>query len=256
MKILYDEKIIERHKHRQRLSFSKNAAVYRLVSDYVIENLKDMGFNGENAYDLSAKNGYLINKLAELDCKPKLFFSDAFKDAILPRQATHISEIEMQFNLVIALFCLNLSNNIQEYLMAIKSILKPGDGIFMGTLFGPKNLQELADTFYTVEEKSKNRLSARVHPGISCQDAVGLMKAAGFKDIVVHSEDIRLVFPDLWSLCRFIKANGQSNALMDQNHFLCGKDLFDKFCSHYKDKFSVDSKVYATIEIVHLYGKA
>lgn len=121
------------------------------------------------------------------------------------------------------------------------------NGIMCLTMFGYNTFYELFTALEMCAD-AKNRESNFAMPRLANEDQViGALEQAGFNEVHVEAERIKVRFSDMMSLIKWVKDIG-ANALPKDIYM--GKDLLlranDYYNTHFKDRLGV----YATFEVI------
>ncbi len=162
---------------------------------------------------------------------------------------------DKSFDLVINTLSLHGVNNVPKALSEYKRVLMP-DGLLIANLFGGTTLRNLRNTLYEAEESLYGRISPRVSPMITSEQATRLLQSAGFAMPVVDRDIIKINYKALASLFADIRRMGDSNALADRSKQSVSKRFFKKIEEIYKRDYSDEKsgKLKATFEIIYLTG--
>lgn len=161
-------------------------------------------------------------------------------------------------NLVTSSLSLHWANDLPGVLIQIFRALKER-GLFIGTIFGPETLIELREVITQAEIHTKNGISPRISPFLEVKEAGALLQRAGYKFPVTDSTKVTVHYPDVMTLCKDIRAMGESNALHTRLKSFTSRSLFAELESCYQDMFAITNaegqKVLpVTFEIVMLTG--
>ena len=121
------------------------------------------------------------------------------------------------------------------------------NGTFCATMFGYNTLNELFTTLASCGTKphSIRRLAAR-------EDIESDLKSAGFREISVDYELIKIEFNDVWNLLKWIKAIG-SNVL--NKEIFVGREFLTRVDEDYRRNFPYHQGIAASFEVVWIYAK-
>ena len=214
----------------------------------------------DHILDIGMGTGWLTNKLkfyfpdsviVGIDFAPGMIDAakeknDGFK--IVQADCHQLPFQENTFDLVISNLAFQWSD-VRKSLKNVYDCLKP-DGKFVITMFGFKTFHELFLSLEAVLPEGKKPLSIYRLPMHSHVSEI--MQALRFKDVVCNYEYIKVRFPDMFSILRWIKNVG-ANSL--ERNFFVGKELLEKADSYYNDHFKDKLGVYATFEVLWLEGK-
>ncbi len=154
------------------------------------------------------------------------------------------------FDAVISIATLHRINDLPGTLIQVHNILK-GKGVFIGTLFGVKTLQELKKSSTQIE----GSVSPKVYPFIDVKDAGNLMRRAGFRIAVSDTEDVIIKYKNASQLFTDLKNIGESNAMLSMKKSLVSRSEIESIKQKYmKDFTDKDGLISATFEIITITG--
>ena len=121
------------------------------------------------------------------------------------------------------------------------------DGMICLTMFGRETLKELFDSLEAVkgEKFSIERLAGRAR----IEQA---LKQSGFRDILLHEEIIKVHFPDMLDLIKWLRDIGAN--VLPKNGFL-GKEAIGKAGEFYRNNFSDRLGIISTFEVIWIEAK-
>lgn len=158
------------------------------------------------------------------------------------------------FDLVTSVLDFHYINEIPQFLIKVKHILKPG-GFFIASFFGEENLSELAHVLYVTENEIYGGISPRMPPTIDVKTAAALVQKAGFQDPISEFDKIEVEYSDPLDLLKDIKMMGQGNILKERSRRFFTKTFLKKISENYRKMYGIaDGKVLATFEIVTIMG--
>ena len=123
------------------------------------------------------------------------------------------------------------------------------NGILSLTMFSYHTLNEL---FVALENCLKTQDAFTIHRLASKEEIENAMASAGFRDISVLDERIKVRFPDFLSLVKWIKDIG-ANAI--ERDFYVGRDLLKRTGEYYEQHYKDHLGLFATFEVVWLTAK-
>ena len=124
----------------------------------------------------------------------------------------NIARFEQGFDLIIFSFGMHWINDVPNFLIKIKDLLKP-EGIFIANLAGGNSLKNLRSQIVEVEAKLNQIHSPHISPFIHFDHITPLFQQAGFKEIIVDYENIDLEYQNPYALMKMIKNIGESNSM-------------------------------------------
>jgi len=126
------------------------------------------------------------------------------------------------------------------------------DGKIYLTMFGYETFRELFETFNTVIASNKDEQVLTINRLANRDQVSGAMKEAGFRDIHIDYERIKIRFNDMVGLVKWIKDIG-ANCL--GNSVYLGKDLFEEANQYYERNYKDRLGVYSTLEVIWVWAK-
>jgi NADH dehydrogenase [ubiquinone] 1 alpha subcomplex assembly factor 5 len=158
------------------------------------------------------------------------------------------------FDLVISNLDFHYINDIPQYLIEIKNILKPG-GIFIASFFGEENLSELAHVLHLTENEIYGGISPKMPPTIDVKTAANLLQKAGFQNPISDFERIEVEYSDPLNLLKDLKAMGQGNVMLQRSRRFFTRGFLNKISKNYRRLYQNNNgKILATFEIVTICG--
>ncbi len=153
------------------------------------------------------------------------------------------------FDVIVSNLAFQWVDDLEKAFGLCRQSLK-NDGTFLMTMFGFKTFDEL---FVSLAESSKLKdKTLKIHR-LPMQDEVAeAMRHAGFNDIKVDYERIKVRFTDMMSLIKWIKSIGAN--MLGRDMYI-GKDLLLSANDYYNKNFKDKLGVYATFEVIWVEGK-
>ncbi len=149
-------------------------------------------------------------------------------------------------------FDLILSNLSYQWVLDIQAaareaarVLSTG-GNFYITLFGSRTCQELFQSLHTVFPD----MAIKALPTVA--EIANALTQAGFKNIAIDYEIIKVEFRNVRELLEWLKAIG-SNSLSDSNVFL-GKEALANVDAHYRRHFPYNEGISTSFEVIWGHG--
>ncbi len=244
MNEIFDIEKIRRNRLWARDHMDGHEFLFERAINRMIDNLSDIQRDFENILIVGER----------LSDKIKLNFKN--KNIALFDFFNNLNEIPKfdleQFDCILATPYLHTVNDVQGFLMAMKSYLKP-DGLFMCSYFGGNSLQELRASILEAEVVMLGGASQHIHPMIDHYQFAGLLQSAGFALPVVDFDRVVVEYSDLEKLYLDLRNMGESNALKNRKSNI--KKLKQNIEIYYKNKFFNKGYI-ATFDIVHGIGWA
>ncbi|MCB9994713.1 MAG: SAM-dependent methyltransferase [Hyphomicrobiaceae bacterium] len=161
-------------------------------------------------------------------------------------------ELPGDFDLVISLYDLAITNDVPAFLRTLGNRLRP-DGLLVAAFLGGYTLTELRDAWIEADAERFGGAALRIAPMIEMADASALLQAArlGLPIIDLEPHTIRYAHP--LALMRDIKALGGSNPMRNAAPGLVTPGHLARAIAAYETRFGdPDGRVRATLEIVWL----
>ena len=121
--------------------------------------------------------------------------------------------------------------------------LRPGGLMLLCTL-GPGTLKEFAFAW------SDGGESRRMHPFLDMHVLGDALVHAGFADVVMDVQRVRLQSPDFWGLCRVLSRSGGSGALAARRRGLSAVETFRAAAARYESLRAPDGALLVSVEFV------
>lgn len=125
-----------------------------------------------------------------------------------------------------------------------RRVLRP-DGLLMFTTFGPDTLKELRQAWNMADAEREH-----VNHFIDMHDIGDALIRAGFGQPVMDVEHFTLTYDKPIGVMKDLKAIGATNASLNRNRGLMGKERFQAMLNAY-ETLRHDGKIPATYEVVH-----
>lgn len=165
---------------------------------------------------------------------------------IVQADANSLPFKEKSFDLIISNLAYQWVKQLDQAFVDCQRILKEHGKMYI-TMFGHETLNELFESINSVMKKERPGETLTLRRLASVLDVQAALSAAGFKDVRVDYERIKVRFNDLFDLIKWVKGIG-ANCL--GNSLFLGKDLLDKANQYYCQKYSDRLGVYATLEVI------
>lgn len=122
------------------------------------------------------------------------------------------------------------------------------EGHIMMTMFGYNTFKEIFKSLENVKGSS----SFNIQRLAKVEDVKEALYSAGFKDVIVDYERIKVRYPDMMAILKWIKDIGANTRI--KNLFI-GKDLLGRANDYYNETYCDRFGVYTTFEVIWLEGK-
>ncbi len=160
---------------------------------------------------------------------------------------------EGKFDIIISMFDLPYREDVKQYLLKIKAMLK-NDGFFICVFLGGESLTELRQSITQAEEEIYQRISPHIHPMIRIDQGAFLLQTAGFAMPVADRDIVNIRYKRLESLYVDLLEMAERNALIARVKTPVSKKLFVKTRQIYKKNHFENSHFKARFELVWLSG--
>ena len=217
--------------------YSKPSFIEQEVNQRLLEKLDFIHDQPKTILDLGCGGGEGLKLLGERFPEAKLHGLDLNKNVITKGKTTLADKsIELthadfnqklpypahHFDLVIANFSIQASDNIYELLERIFEILKP-NGLFLFSLLAEESLPEFQESWHAIDQSPHN------NPFISTKDMAGILQESKFKDPVLDCEHIALEYAEVKDAIADIREFNEPLALNKIRTTLTGKSRWQKF---------------------------
>ncbi len=236
------------------LQYAEVAYLDHVVADELDARLEIIKLQPEIILNCGAKDAYTAALLQHRYSKALILsmeINERFFDLSLWLSPL-IAEAEMMpiktasVDLIFSNLMLHSVNDFPKALLEFRRILKP-NGLLIFSMLGRDTLKELRESFSEVSPYP------HIHDYFDMHDVGDSLLKNQFSDPVMDTEEITINFSSPLDLIREIKKSGQSNAHLERQCGLMGKNAWKKMLE-YGEKFR-DGEVFpATFEII--YGHA
>ncbi len=234
---LFDRKLLHQNQRRFAVSFANHNFLYVEVANRINENLQLL--NREFSDILEIERAWcLVNKELKVEIDDE-----------------HLPFKNESFDLIISNLNFHFINQIPQFLLQIKNLLKP-DGIFIASFFGEENLRELAHILYETENEIYGGISPRMPPTIDIKTSAALLQKAGFQNPIADFEKIEITYENPLNLLNDLKLMGQGNIMTKRSRHFFTKKFLTKVLDNYRKLYGNNAgAVTATFEIRTITGQ-
>ncbi|MGX6959829.1 MAG: methyltransferase domain-containing protein [Rickettsia endosymbiont of Pentastiridius leporinus] len=199
----------------------------------IIDRLAMVNKDFTDILEISAKCGYLTKLLKDIypnsqiiatDMSPILLESFEHKDKLCIDDE-HLEFPNNSFDLIVYSLGLHWINDVQRFLFNIRNFLKP-NGVFIGNFVGGSSLRNLRKSLIEAEIASSFKHSSHISPFINFDHVPTLLSQAGFNEVIIDYENIKLEFDSPLMLMREIKNMGESNSLVIRESYAISKKMY------------------------------
>src|SRR3989338_7138090 len=235
--IIFDRKLLRLNRARFAKDFTKHNFLHHEVANRIAENVGFLNREFDDILEIAPRDGYLS---ALITTKNKFIIED---------EENLFSE-KNSFDLIVSNLNLHFINNILQFLLQVKNLLKPG-GIFIASFFGEENLSELAHVLYKTENEIYGGISPRMMPTIDVKTAAALLQKVGFANPISDFEKIKVEYSNPQKLLNDLKFMGQGNILTKRSRRFFTKNFLQKIFQNYQKFYgNADGKISATFELI------
>jgi SAM-dependent methyltransferase len=252
---LFERNLLRAFRKRCAKNFAQHNFLHHEVANRIHENLFCLPIDSNKTFEKILELGAWDTYLSDLINAKQKFTTDAINhsdsfnlvadDEFLPFK-------EQSFDLILSNLNLHFINQIPQFLLQVKNLLKP-DGIFIASFFGEENLHELANILQKTEDDIYGGVSPRMPPTIDVKTAAQLLAKAGFGNSVSDLEKIEIEYSNPQHLLQDLKNMAQSNVLNKRSRRFFTKNFLQKLCQNYQKNYQ-NRKVLATFEIITVSG--
>jgi SAM-dependent methyltransferase len=232
---LFDRGLLRLNYHRSAREFANYSFLHDEVANRIEDNLAFFNKNFEKVLKIQ-RDQFIAN-------------GDEIRadDEFLPFKNN-------SFDLIISNLNFHFINQIPQFLIQVKNLLKPG-GVFIASFFGEENLSELRQVLYEVENKIYGGISPRIAPTIDVKTAAALIQKAGFTNPISTLETIKIEYSGVDKLLKDLKMMGQGNIMHKRSRKFATRRFFEEISKKYHELYQTsDSKLLASFDIVTVIG--
>ncbi len=146
-------------------------------------------------------------------------------------------------DLIVSSIAMPWFDPVDDALAECRRTLRPGGLLLLGTL-GSGTLRELAEAWSGGDGPS------RMHPFADMHVLGDALVHAGFADVVMDVQRIRLEVPGFWPLCRILNRSGGSGALTARRRGLTAAETFRAAEARYQMRRGADGALPVSVEFV------
>ena len=235
------------------------ARVMRIARDALLDRLDDVRIAPRRIVDLGAGTGATARGLARrfrradvLSIDPAvslLHRAGARAPRWLSRHRRVAAEAERlplsshSMDLILSNLAMPWFDPVDLALAECLRVLRPGGLLLLSTL-GPGTLKELAFAW------SGGCEPHRMHPFADMHVLGDALMHAGFADVVMDVQRLRLRAPDFWRLCRVLSRSGGSGVLVARRRGLSAVGTFRAAAARYDSLRGPDGALPVSVELV------
>jgi len=253
---LFDRKLLRVRRARGART-DGDRFLYARVADDMAERILDVNRTFQNSLliadaDMSSSIQDKVEK--KLGQVTRIGFTDdpGGLDIIADEEALPFGD--NTFDFIFSGLGLHAVNEIPRAVMDFKRLLKP-DGLFVAAFFGGETLAGLRHALYEAEDGVMGRVSPRISPMISVQQAAGILQKSGFTMPVVDRDLVRVYYTSLTDLYTDLRRMGDTNILVDRQRNGASKRLFEEVASIYRrDHTAKNGRLPVNYDILWMTG--
>lgn len=238
--VLFDRDLLRQNRARAAKGFAQHNFLHMEVANRIAENVEFLGREFGEVLEIGAFDDYLRNLIG---AKSYQFTEDA---EVLPFEPE-------SFDLIVSNLNFHYINQIPEFLIQIKNLLKP-NGVFIASFFGEENLSQLAHVLYETENQIYNGVSPRMPPTIDVKTAASLLAKVGFQNPISDFAKIEVDYSEPLNLLKDLKMMGQGNILLKRSRKFFTKGFLAKISENYRKMYGNEDGVTATFEVITVTG--
>jgi len=244
--ILFDRQLLRLKRSRVLKDFSQHNFLHHEIANRIAENVEFLNREFDSMLEISALDGYLSG-LIKAEKKTTIGIDLIADDEYLPFKPE-------SFDLIVSNLNFHFINQIPQFLLQVKSILKP-NGVFIASFFGEENLSELAHVLHITENEIYNGISPRMPPTIDLKTSAALLNKAGFQNPISDFAKIEVDYSNPLKLLKDLKMMGQGNIMTKRSRKFFTKKFLATISQKYSELYgSTDGNVRATFEVVTVTG--
>lgn len=255
----FDRVAVRRLFARARDGDPEVARVLRIARDVLLDRLDEIRIAPNRILDLGAGTGAGARALARryrgadvvsvdpvvglLKCarsRASRWFS---RHRYVAGDAERLPLSTHSVDLILSSLAMPWFDSMNDALAECLRTLRPGGLLLLGAL-GPDTLKELAFAWRSRDD------SHRMHPLVDMHVLGDALVHAGFSDVVMDIQRVRLQAPDFWRLCRVLSRSGGSGALATRRRGLTAVETFQAAATRYNTLRDPDGELPVTVEFV------
>ncbi len=262
---LFNKQHIRQNFDRAAERYDQAAVLQREVAGRLLDRLDYVLIEPGMVLDVGAGTGYIAQGLAarykkacivEMDLSVNMllqglkkipWYRKPFsKKRMICGDAEQLPLATASVDLLVSGLTIQWCNDLRQTFAEFNRVLKPG-GLLMFTTFGPDTLQELRQSWASVDQQG------HVSSFLDMHDVGDALLAAGMAEPVMDVEHFALTYTNVPSLLKDLKDIGATNALQQRARGLTGKQAYQAMVQAY-ESLRVDGSLPASYEVV--YGHA
>ncbi len=245
-------------------SYDEAAVLQREIAERLLARLEYIKLTPSRILDLGAGTGYVSKDLLQRYSRSQIVAVDISlnmlkiaaqqrhwlrKPRVVCASAEALPFTDACFDMVVSNLMLQWCEGLPDIFAGINRILT-GNGLFTFTTFGPDTMKELRQSWAQVDGYQHTSQFVDMH------DVGDALMQAGFQQPVVDMEMITLTYSSLSSLMKDIKKIGATNAAVNRNPGLTGKQRFTALEKAYEQFRTPEGRYPLSYEVIYGHGWA
>jgi len=260
-----DEQLINKKYHNlQRNKIIKNTDnfINNEVSNSIISSLDNINISFEKCLEIGFSTKRIYNYLVSryknieyscMDLSQKILDNQVDFNLVKKICQDH-DEWDLdkqQFNLIVSLNYINLTNNFDKLLKNIYDSLT-NKGFFIAAIPGANCFYELKKAMILTDIDIYDGIYRRFIETYQIGNIINLLKKNNFKTPLLQVDHIDLRYKNFNSLIKDIRYLGNSNAMYDRKKIFENKKYFKKVEEIYWENFSYKNKLNLKVETIFI----
>ena len=250
---LLDDKV--QHKFSESaLNYDVLASLHREIGRELYAKMNHVN-DFDVIVDVGMGTGWMTNRLSHIFPDSKVIgldFAQGMIDmsrkrdgefTILQANAQRLPFKDQSIDVLASNLAYQWIDELESSFKECRRVLKNRHNLFL-TLFGYNTFCELFEALSVAYGADKALPIERLY---RYEDIAQAVKASGFSHSDVHVETIKVRYPDVMALIKWIKGLG-ANAL--KRDIFIGKDLLEKTTQYYEQRYKDKFGIYATFEVI------
>ncbi len=246
---------------RAAAEYDSVTALQRDVGDRLLSRLDHVNFDPEVLVDVGAGTGVPTGKLIKRYPQTQILAVDIANGMLQVNRNRNrpglagCSVADMHnmpiksdsVDMIFSNLAMQWSNDLPVVLDEYQRIMRNGGMLHFAT-FGPSTLLELKHAWEAVDVNNSH-----VNSFYSIGGVGDMLLEAGFVDVVVDSDKIKLHYPDVMPLMRELKTLGANNRTHGRSRVLTGKTKMQQMISKYEELREEDG-IPVTYDIIYAHA--